>query len=201
MQHPIHPDDERLAALAGSDPDASADAGLLEHVAGCARCGRFVDDVRLLRSALAELPDLRPGRPLQLLPPTPVAAEPSGGAFGWLRRLAAPAMAAGAGLAVVGAIGFGGVALGGMAASGAAPDLNTDRGGEAPESASTAPAYVDPSAQPAPAVDGDDRGDQTAAVVELDFNAPATWLVVAGAGLALLLAGLVLRFVVQPRAG
>jgi hypothetical protein len=205
MQHPIHPDDERLAALASSDPDATADSGLVEHVEGCARCGAVVADVRLLRSALAELPDLPPSRPLQLVPPVSAAPEASGGAFGWLRRLAAPAMAAGAGLALVGAIGFGGAALSGMASgAGAAPEINSaDRGGEAPESDSTAPAYLeDPTAQPAPsAVDGDDRGEEAAPLVVVDFNTPGAWLVILGSGVALLVAGLVLRFAVQPRAG
>jgi hypothetical protein len=203
MQHPIHPDDERLAALASSDPDATADAGLVEHVEGCARCGAVVADVRLLRSALAELPDLPPSRPLQLVPPVSAAPEPNGGAFGWLRRLAAPAMAAGAGLALVGAIGFGGAALSGMAASGAAaPEMNSaDRGGQAPESDSTAPAYVeDPTGQPAPTAAEND-GDEAAPLVVVDFNAPGTWLVLIGTGLSLLVAGMVLRFAVQPRAG
>jgi hypothetical protein len=203
MQHPIHPDDERLAALAGHDPDATGDAGLVEHVEGCARCGAVMADVRLLRSALAELPDLRPSRPLQLVPPVAAAPSESGGPFGWLRRLASPAMAAGAGLALVGAIGFGGVALSGMAASGAAaPDMDAEgRNGEAPESASSTPGYVqDPSDEPAPTVAGDD-GDEAAPFVVVDFDTPGTWLVVIASGLALLVAGLVLRFAVQPRAG
>lgn len=202
MQHPIHPDDERLAALAGNDPDATADAGLVQHVGGCARCGAVVADVRLLRSALAELPDLRPSRPLQLVPPVTASPEASGGAFGWLRRLTAPAMAAGAGLALVGAIGFGGAALGGMAASGAAaPNMDAEgRNGEAPETASTAPGYVDSSSQPAP-TDAEDDGDETAPLVVVDFSTPGAWLVVIGTGLALLVAGVVLRFTVQPRAG
>ena len=56
MQHQIHPDDERLAALAGGDPDAAADAELSAHVDSCSRCSDFVDELATLRSALAELP-------------------------------------------------------------------------------------------------------------------------------------------------
>jgi hypothetical protein len=207
MQHLTHPDDERLSALAGDDADARADAALTGHVAGCARCGAIVDDLRLLRSALGELPDLPPSRPLQLVPP--VAAAPEGrGPTGWLRRLAAPAMAAGAGLALVGAVGFGTLALGGMAASaGAAPEITTDegRGYDAPELMSRAPANFEGTAEPDP-VDGDSAGEEadhrdSAAAPLLDLDSPAPWLVLMGGGVLLLLAGLVLRFAVQPRAG
>lgn len=204
MQHSIHPDDERLAALAGGDPDVTADAALAAHAAECARCAPIVADLRQLRVALAELPDLRPSRPLQLVPP--VAERPeAGGVAGWLRRLAAPAIAAGAGLALVGAVGFGGVALGGMAASaGGAPELNAagDRGAEGPETASSAPAYVnDPSALPQPGFEDGDTRDETAELISIDFGGPAPWLALIGGGVTLLVAGLVLRFAMQPRAG
>jgi hypothetical protein len=121
MQHESHPHDERLAALAGADPDATDDRSLREHVAGCDRCRAVVDDLSLLRSALAELPDLRPSRPLQLLPPVAEPAVPRGGALGLLRRLSAPALAAGAGLILVGAVGSSGIleGFGGMGAASA----------------------------------------------------------------------------------
>ena len=207
MQHPIHPDDERLAALAGDDPEARGDDALAGHVAGCARCGELVCELRLLRSALSGLPDLPPSRPLQLVPPMAVAPD-AGGAFGWLRRLAAPAMAAGAGLALVGAVGFGGLVLGGMAASaGAAPEIQTDenRGDGAPEMMSSAPANFDKTAEPVPndggmgGEEGDQRNGSAAPVV--DFNTPTPWLLLIAAGGLLLLAGLGLRFTIQPRAG
>ncbi|HEX6473638.1 MAG TPA: hypothetical protein VF114_00960 [Candidatus Limnocylindria bacterium] len=115
MQHPTHPDDERLAALAGDDPEVASDAALRAHVDSCDRCGPMVRELGLLRSALAELPDMVPPRPLQLLPPV---AEPEAAARGgWLGRLAAPAMAAGLVLVVVGAIGTSGFNPLGMASS------------------------------------------------------------------------------------
>ena len=119
MQHESHPHDERLAALAGADPQATNDRALRDHVAACDRCRAVVDDIALLRSALAELPDLQPSRPLQLLPPVAAPAAPRGGVLGVLRRLSAPALAAGAGLILVGAVGSTGIinSLGGMAAS------------------------------------------------------------------------------------
>jgi hypothetical protein len=136
MQHHDHPDDERLAALAGGDPDATADAGLRAHVSGCDRCGSMVADLGALQSALAELPDLVPSRSIQLVPP--VAAPRESGRDGWLRRLAAPMLAGGAGLALVGVIGTTGMlsSLGGLggAMSAAAPsDTRSASGAGAPE--------------------------------------------------------------------
>lgn len=216
MQHPIHPDPERLAALAGGDPEATADGALTGHADTCTQCGEVLRELRLLRSALSELPDLVPSRPLQLVPPVPAeTAADGGGPLGWLRRLAAPVMAAGAGLALVGAVGFGSVVLGGMAASaGARPDLAAeDRGGEAPEEASGEPANFDESGEPAPSdeaavggpddpSDGEDAEDgEESAVALVDLATPTPWLVLTGAGALMLVGGLALRFVVQPRAG
>jgi hypothetical protein len=107
MQHNIHPDDERLAALAGGDPDVGSDAELRAHLSTCETCRATVDELTMLRSALAELPDLVPSRRLQLLPP--VAEPRAAGRGGWLRRLSAPIMAAGLGLVLVGAVGSSGV--------------------------------------------------------------------------------------------
>jgi hypothetical protein len=107
MQHQIHPDDERLAALAGGDPELESDAALLAHVSSCDACRATVDELSMLRSALAELPDLVPSRRLQLVPP--VAEPRAARAGGWLRRLSAPIMAAGLGLVLVGAVGTSGL--------------------------------------------------------------------------------------------
>lgn len=112
MQQSTHPDDERLAALAGGDRDAASDRALTAHVAGCDRCRPIVDELAALRSSLALLPDIAPARPLRLIPPVPAPARP--GALEWLRRLAAPAMAGGAALILVGAVGVSGIA-GGLA--------------------------------------------------------------------------------------
>jgi hypothetical protein len=124
MQHPSHPDDERLAALAASEQDAVADADLTTHVATCSRCAPLVDELRTLRSALAELPDIRPSRPLRFLPPVPAPAPARAGRLGLLRRLTAPAMAAAAVMILVGAIGSAGSIgfAGGAAGAGASLD-------------------------------------------------------------------------------
>jgi len=134
MQHQIHPDDERLAALAGGDADATADAGLRAHVSGCDRCGLMVADLQQLRSALAELPDLVPSRRLQLVPPVPPVASPPSG--GWLRRLAAPLMATGVVLVAAATVGGSGALSGlGSFAGGAAaaPSAASSAGSSAGE--------------------------------------------------------------------
>jgi hypothetical protein len=107
MSSAFHPDDERLAALAGGDPDARADRALRGHVAACTRCGPAVEELQQLRAALGELPDLVPSRPLRLLPPVPepVAAVRTT----WLRRLMAPVAAAGLVMAIIGGAGTAGV--------------------------------------------------------------------------------------------
>jgi hypothetical protein len=107
MSSAFHPDDERLAALAGGDPDAQADRALREHVSACMRCGSAVQELGMLRAALGELPDLVPSRPLRLLPPIPepMAARRTR----WLRRLMAPVAAAGLVVALIGGAGTAGV--------------------------------------------------------------------------------------------
>ncbi len=117
MQHPNHPDDERLAALAGGDPEVASDAALRAHVDTCDQCAGLVRELGSLRIALAELPDLVPSRPMQLLPPVAEPLAPARG--GWLRRLAGPAMAAGFVLVVAGAIGSSGIVSGFGASAGA----------------------------------------------------------------------------------
>jgi hypothetical protein len=198
MQHSIHPDDERLAALAGGDPEATGDGRLAEHVAGCDRCAPFVRELELVRTSLAELPDLRPHRPIQLLPPVPARGAAEGVVAGWIRRLAAPAMAAGAGLALVGAVGLGAMGLGGMAAGGAAvfqnvgDNLTTDEGEMAPGAEATS----------APGERSDGSNEETFAERSaLDLSTPLPWLIALVGGAVVFLLALVLRFVVVPRAG
>jgi hypothetical protein len=139
MQHQIHPDDERLAALAGGDAEATADAGLRAHALTCDRCGPMVADLQQLRSALAELPDLVPSRRLQLVPPVPVA-EPR--RTGWLRRLAAPLMAAGFVMVAAATVGGSGVLSSmatGAGGAAAAPSAAASAGSSAAEDLAGAP--------------------------------------------------------------
>jgi hypothetical protein len=161
MQHESHPHDERLAALAGADPEATGDRSLREHVAGCDRCRAVVDDLSLLRSALGELPDLRPSRPLQLVPPVAEPAAPRRGPLGLLRRLSAPALAAGLVLILVGTVGSSGIleGLAGMGGAASAPmfqnvgDNLAAEGSSAPEatdSRTSAEGYLDGGASPRP---------------------------------------------------
>ena len=222
MQHQIHPEDERLAALSGGDPEVASDAALRAHVDSCDRCTDVVRDLASLRTALSELPDLVPSRPLQLLPPVAEPRVTSRG--GWLRRVAGPAMAAGFVLVVVGAIGSSGFSLG-MAASGAAPSQAEAAGQDsvtggsplvAPGAAASSEASTrgmnlgsegqrsedqesntSPHAQPvAPPAD---RGGTDSPFAPTDPRLP--WLVVLGLGVGLLMAGIYLRFAQQPRAG
>lgn len=222
MQHHDHPHDERLAALAGNDPEALADRALIEHVSACARCGELVTELQALRSALAELPDLAPSRRLQLVPPVP-APTPRTGWLGRLRGFAAPVMVAGAGLALVGAVGLGGLGVrsamltGGAAApeelSGGVDRSNADNGeqssapaaygGQSPELvSSTAPkpvATASPKATPGTAVN--DESDREQRFLLTDTSTPAPWLVLIIGGGLLLIGGVILRFSIQPRAG
>jgi hypothetical protein len=136
MLIPNHPDDERLSALASRDDDAVADTKLTSHVATCPRCTELVSEIGALRVSLAELPDLAPHRPLRLLPPV-ADAPAAGGGGSWVRRLFAPAMTAGAALAMVGLIGTTAPLLGGMASSGAAPAQDSAAEGGAEHVASS----------------------------------------------------------------
>lgn len=141
MQNASHPDDERLAAYAGGDAEAIADSALTAHISSCDRCGPMVGELAGLRIALAELPDVAPSRPLRLIPPA-AAPRATAGVGSWLRRLTAPAMAAGAGLVLVGAIGIGATgAFGGFGQAASAMFQNVGenlQGAGAPESEATA---------------------------------------------------------------
>ena len=220
MNSVAHPDQERLSALAGADADALADRGLTDHVAGCAICEREVHDLITLRAALAELPDLAPSRPLQYVPPV-VAPAPQAGWRVAFRRAFAPVAVAGMVLLLVGGIGATG-SLGaadaqrmfplqfqaaGPGTQEANPDTATDGGAEAP-----APAASDnqvgamgptPNAEEGAGGGEDDpstRGEETpAAAPGNDLEGAGTtvvsgWILMAVAGLVLLVVALALRY-------
>jgi len=225
---PNHPDDGRLSALASRDDDATQDAALTSHVSTCIRCTEVVDELGALRASLASLPDLEPSRPLQLLPPVADAPVAAGGG-GWIRRLFAPALTAGAALAMVGLVGT--VApFAGMASSGAAPFMDADAGAE--EAAASHLQVLSSGGEAAPAAGGQTdstdeeplasldefagRADESAAPDEevaaggeelgaaTDRQLPAErspWPMVLFTGIALIVAAVLLRWVLVPRAG
>ena len=132
MLIPNHPHDERLSALASGDPEAVADSTLSEHIASCLRCTDSVAELGALRASLAELPDLRPHRPLQLLPPvTDAPSSRVDRVGGWARRFFAPVLTAGAALAMVGLVGTTAPLLGGMASQAAPGGDSAEMGEEA----------------------------------------------------------------------
>jgi hypothetical protein len=222
-----HPDDELLAAYAGGDADALGDRALAAHLTACDRCRPLVDELSLLRDALAALPDLAPSRPLRLIPPVPAPAETSSRGS-WLRRLTAPAMAAGAGLVLVGAIGVGATgAIGGFfgqAASGIfanvgdnlqgaaaseregalAPGADSpslapeDTTGSAGYERSTPPRTSTSSPSSTPQASSDDDG-KVQLNTESSPEQPWLTLLIAGAGLFVISAAL--RVSISPRAG
>jgi hypothetical protein len=156
MQHLDHPEDERLAALAASEPDALTDSSLATHVSGCARCAPMIRDLRTLQSALAELPDVRPSRPLRFLPAVPDAASPGSRWLGALRAITAPAMAIAVLLIVVGTFGTAfSNGIGFMGSAGAAPDLNrTLSGAQSSGGAAPVPANLGPGKSAASSASG-----------------------------------------------
>ena len=135
MLIPNHPHDERLSALASGDPEAVADLSLSEHVAFCQRCTDTVAELGALRASLAELPDLRPHRPLQLLPPVTDAHSRVDRVGGWARRFFAPVLTAGAALAMVGLVGTTAPLLGGMAGQSGGDAATEDIAEQAPAAA------------------------------------------------------------------
>jgi hypothetical protein len=157
MDPMTHPEDARLAALADDEPEALTDATLLAHVGDCPHCLTVVAELHALQTALSELPDLVPSRPLRLLPPV---SEPEGqraGLFRTLRRLAAPTLAIGLLLIVVGAVGSAGSLMGGTA--GAAPVMG--------ELASGAARAAAGSPQPSPSTTGLDSRDSASPAVPM----------------------------------
>jgi anti-sigma factor RsiW len=149
MDPMTHPDDARLAALADNEPEARTDAALVAHVGDCTQCSTVVAELRALQTALSELPDLAPSRPLRLLPPVTEPEVPRAGLFRTVRRLAAPALAMGLVLIVVGAVGSAGSLMGGTA--GAAPVMG--------ELASGAARAAAGSHEPSPSASGRYSGD------------------------------------------
>lgn len=156
MLNTNHPDDEQLSSLAAGDTDTRDDAALASHVSACDRCAGLVRDLDLLRIELSNLPDLVPPRPLRLLPAVDV--EPVGAVdrLGqWARRLFAPALTAGAVLAMVGVVGTALPAMDGMASSGgadsegAAASASNDFGRTLNSEASSAPESAASAAQEA----------------------------------------------------
>ena len=234
MLNQNHPDDERLSALASHDVDATADAVLTAHVSKCDRCTALVGELGALRLALADLPDLRPSRPLQLLPPAevaePVAADRIGG---WARRFFAPVLASGAALALVGVIGTAAPALDGMASGPeASADVAQQEAAEGGDSAAAPAGALDESAASVSSLDGavSGEGDQEAAVPSgADLRAPASserattaladeaddaaaplspvtperspWPMVLFAGVALIVAAVLMRWMLAPKSG
>jgi len=222
MQTTPHPDDERLAAYAGADSDALADSSLVAHLSTCDRCRPLVEELSLLRGALAELPDLTPSRPLRLIPPVPASAAPATRGS-WLRRLTAPAMAAGAGLVLVGAVGIGASGgLGGLlggAAGLAAPEaasasdrefvpaagedaaslMPVDNRGSVGFQSSDKPPSVAPSASSSPTPSADD----TEPTEHVTNSSPPEqpWLTLLIAGVGLFGISTALRLSLSPRAG
>jgi len=224
MQNTPHPDDELLAAYAGGDADALADASLVAHLSVCDRCQPLVHELSLLRGALAELPDLIPSRPLRLIPPVPAPTARGS----WLRRLTAPAMAAGAGLVLVGAIGIGASAdVSGLFGQAGAAFQNVGenlQGAGAPEGEATASdnAYVPgavkgiptptsnetrgstDSAGPSEPPSTRSSGEASPVVAPHPTNgssAEQPWLTLLIAGVGLFGVSTALRFSLSPRAG
>lgn len=224
MPNDFHPDDERLAAYADRETDALRDRALGEHLDRCARCGLVLDDLAALRVALGELPDIAPLRPLRLIPPVPDPAFRATGRVGWLRRLTAPVFAVGTGLVLVGAVGASGAFDGFyQSASVGAPETigSADlRPTDAPPAAQASDVeYTGGSAaqEPLASSRGTTDGSTNGSVGEVsggDDGAPSTpavdgqsspafpgFLLLLMAGIGLMVAAVVTRFSLQPRAG
>jgi hypothetical protein len=217
MLIPNHPADELLSGLAFDDPDVASDAALADHVASCERCTDAVQELRALRTSLAELPDLQPPRPLALLPE--VADEPGPAddrAFGWARRFFAPVLTAGVTLAMVGLVGTAMPAFQGMA-SGAFQNVSNElSGGGAPEERASGDAAAgeqpvaassEADASSAPGVmGGEATGNDSEAAEEpadeemaIETGARPIWPMVLFAGVALIVAAVLMRWILAPR--
>ena len=219
MQRTPHPDDERLAAYAGGDSDALADPSLVAHLSACDRCRPLVDELSLLRGALAELPDIAPSRRLRLIPPIAAPAAAAAGPWSWLRRLTAPAMAIGAGLILVGSVGIGAPGavgdLFGKAASRGAPQEASASDRQVPAGADSPSLVPDDTtgssgyarsqepggvvATPSPKPSSEDQGRTDDLVGDATGGQPWLTLLIAGVGLFGISAAL--RFSLSPRAG
>lgn len=217
MLNQDHPADERLSALAAGDTEATSDATLNAHVTSCDRCADAVAELGVLRAALADLPDIAPHRPLRLLPPVEAEAPRAADRLGlWARRLFAPALTAGAALAMVGVVGTALPSLGGMAQSGGADSLASERTASEPSAAAemAAPfATEDAAAGGADGaedattlgVDDDESAEEDFARDTGQADAPfaerSPWPMVLFAGVALMIGAALLRWILVPRAG
>jgi hypothetical protein len=219
---PQHPLDERLAAYADGDADVLTDATLRAHVASCERCALVVRDLGALRSALADLPDLVPSRPLRFVPPVEAAAAAPTGFAALVRRLFAPAIVAGAVLVVAGSVGMAAptatALLSGKAgAAAAASDMSNDSSTEGVTAGQVSPpanAYgpgsssraVGDSGVPVPRVGGGSSVPLSGGASGRDDSgatpaAPMPWLAITIIGAAIVIASLILRWTVLPAAG
>lgn len=239
MLIPNHPADERLSALASHDTDATDDAALTAHVSACDRCAGLIDELGALRLALADLPDLPPSRPLQLIPPVD-AERASDRLGGWARRFFAPILATGAALAFVGSFGTAAPLLDGTASgptSGGAGDTRAALERAAPEASGAEAAGEQPASESASEDAlgaGGEEGVEAAASAEFEFASPlvaedrdvngtdegigdfgggesaveqttsadrSPWPMVLFAGVALIVAALLSRWILAPRQG
>jgi hypothetical protein len=169
MMNTNHPDDELLAAFAGADAEATGDPVVSRHLASCDRCAATVAELRSLAMALGELPDLAPHRPLRFLPPVgeprPSFADRLGGV---VRGIFAPALTAGAALALIGAVGtFGPSMLPSAQSDGAAfqedAAMNADESAAAAAGAEPGSEATEERSQPAPSASDPDGDGYVAA--------------------------------------
>lgn len=202
MPNHTHPDDELLSALASRDAEAADNVALTDHVTTCDRCATVVDDLRLLRTALTELPDLRPSRPLRLVPAVEPDETRDDRLAGWVRRIFGPVLAAGAAIAMVGLVGTTAPILDGMAIG--------DQVGDELSGAAASPDMMAEGERPAPAA-RDDDGSTTGAPDHdgigthgFESELPAErspWPMVLFTGVALMIGIAMLRWILVPRAG
>lgn len=220
MLIPNHPDDEWLSAFAADDPEA-VDPAQASHVASCERCTAVVTELASLRMALAELPDLAPSRPLQLVPPVPSGSQPADRVGGWVRRFFTPALAAGAAIALVGAVGttttnlassqsdsaatdqaarenFGqpAASAGGAAGLGASSDGGASPATESLRSQALAPDEAGTDGNEIRTFDAENDGSPLNLAADRSL-----WPMVLFSGVALMIAALLLRWILVPRAG
>jgi hypothetical protein len=168
-----------------------------------------VTELGALRAALADLPDLLPARPLQLLPavpdPTPSAADRLGE---WARRLFAPMVTAGAALALVGLVGTASPATQPMFGGADAQVDMSEADGAGPETVDTlgADEWAAEEGGEAPAEGiGSERSDEarrfeTTGTGDLPAER-SPWPMVLFTGVAVIIGALVLRWILVPRGG
>lgn len=212
MLIPNHPDDERLSALAEADPEAVGDEGLTSHIASCTRCAGLVDELGMLRASLAELPDLRPSRPLRLLPEVaeePAVAGPADRLADFVRRLFGPALTAGAAIAMIGLVGTTvGPTMDQLFQNvGTTMSAVGERAGDAGgiESFESAAPAMGPGDGAAGQDFESDDGATTNGSEELAYREPpaerSPWPMVLFTGVAIVIGALMLRWILVPRAG